>query len=65
VKYSTFASLVTTVFINHRNKASKSIESVIRTTDKLAKDVGLKNDLLHMAKYRIIFSFFNLEMKLI
>jgi len=60
VKSSTYASLVTIVFINinHRNKVSKSVESVIRTTNKLAKGIGLKNDLLHMAKYRIIFSFF-------
>lgn len=65
MKSLTYASLVTIVFINYKNKVSKSIESVMRTTDKLAKDVGLKNDLLHMAKYRIIFSFFNLEMKLI
>ena len=33
---------------------SKSIESVIRTTDKLCITFGMKNTLSHMTKYRII-----------
>jgi hypothetical protein len=59
VKSSTYASLVTIVFINHKDKVSKSIESVIRTTDRLAKEIGLKNDLSHMTKYRIISQLIN------
>ena len=59
MKSSTYASLVTVVFINHKNKVSKSIESVIRTTDKLAKQIGLDNELSHMTKYRIISQLIN------
>ena len=54
MKSSTYASLVTIIFIIHRNKMSRSIESVIRTTDKLCKDLKLKNNLSHMTKYRVI-----------
>ncbi|DAC71728.1 MAG TPA: hypothetical protein DSN98_08885 [Thermoplasmata archaeon] len=54
VKSSTYASLVTMVFIVHRDAISKSIESVIRSTDQLCLKLGLQNDLSHMTKYRII-----------
>ena len=54
MKSSTYASLVTLVFLKHRDKISRSIESVIRTTDKLCGDLGLENDISHMTKYRII-----------
>jgi len=54
MKPSTYASLVTIVFLTHRNALSKSIESAIRVTDSLCKQFGLTNDLSHMTKYRII-----------
>ena len=54
MKPSTYASLVTIVFLTHRNAVSKSIESAIRVTDSLCKQFGLVNDLSHMTKYRII-----------
>jgi hypothetical protein len=54
MKSSTYASLVTIVFLTHRDSVSKSIESAIRTTDKLCGQLKLSNDLSHMTKYRII-----------
>ena len=54
LKSSTYASIATIIFLKYRNKMSKSIESVIRTTDKLCKDLKLTNDLSHMTKYRVI-----------
>ena len=54
MKSSTYASIVTIIFLKHKNQISKSIDSAIRTTDKLCKDLKLKNDLSHMTKYRII-----------
>ena len=54
MKSSTYASLVTIVFLTHRNAVSKSIESVIRSTDQLCTKLGYKNDVSHMTKYRII-----------
>ena len=54
MKSSTYASLVTIIFLKHKNKMSRSIESAIRTTDKLCNDLKLKNNLSHMTKYRII-----------
>jgi hypothetical protein len=54
MKSSTYASLVTIVFLTHRNAISKSIESAIRSTDTLCAKLGNENDLSHMTKYRII-----------
>jgi len=54
MKPSTYASLVTLVFLTHQNEICKSIESAIRVTDSLCKQLGLPNDLSHMTKYRII-----------
>jgi hypothetical protein len=54
LKSSTYASLVTIVFLNHKNAMSKSIESAIRVTDGLCRQFGLVNNLSHMTKYRII-----------
>ena len=54
MKSSTYASLATIVFLKHKDKISKSIASVIRTTDKLCNQLGFQNDLSHMTKYRII-----------
>ncbi|MCK5258183.1 MAG: hypothetical protein KAJ69_01590, partial [Thermoplasmatales archaeon] len=54
MKSSTYASLVTIIFLKHKSKMSRSIESAIRTTDKFCKNLKLKNDLSHMTKYRII-----------
>ena len=38
---------------------SRSIESAIRTTDKLCRDLNIKNDLSHMTKYRVIANLLN------
>jgi len=54
LKSSTYASIVTIIFLKYKNKMSRSIESAIRTTDKLCNDLKLKNNLSHMTKYRII-----------
>jgi hypothetical protein len=54
MKSSTYASLVTILFIKHRNNVSRSIESVIRMTDQLGENLGLDNGLSHMTKYRIV-----------
>jgi hypothetical protein len=54
MKPSTYASLVTIVFLTHRDSISKSIESVIRSTDQLCKKLGYENELSHMTKYRVI-----------
>jgi hypothetical protein len=54
MKSSTYASLVTIIFLTHRNAISKSIESVIRSTDQLAKKLGYQTSVSHMTKYRII-----------
>ena len=54
MKPSTYASLVTIVFLTHQNAICKSIESAIRATDKFSTQLGLANDLSHMTKYRII-----------
>ena len=53
MKSSTYASVVTMVFLKHKDHVSKSIESVIRTTDLYCKRLKLNNDLSHMTKYRI------------
>ena len=53
MKSSTYASVVTMVFLKHKNHVSKSIESVIRTTDMYCKKLDLDNNLSHMTKYRI------------
>lgn len=54
MKSSTYSSLVTIVFLLHKDDISRSIESIIRTTDKLCSTLELENDLSHMTKYRII-----------
>jgi len=54
MKSSTYASLVTIIFLKHKNQTSKSIENVIKTTDDLCNQLGLDNDLSRMTKYRII-----------
>ncbi len=54
MKPSTYASLVTLVFLSHPDELCKSIESAIRVTDALCKEFALENDLSHMTKYRVI-----------
>ncbi|MEM0466907.1 MAG: hypothetical protein QXL17_03075 [Candidatus Thermoplasmatota archaeon] len=54
MKSSTYASLVTILFIKHSKNVSRSIESVIRMTDQLCKKMGVENTLSHMTKYRIV-----------
>ena len=54
MKSYTYASLATIVFIKHRSSISRSIESVIRSTDALAARLGLEDTLSHMTKYRIV-----------
>jgi hypothetical protein len=54
LKSSTYASLVTLIFVKYKNQIATSIDSVIRTTDKLCNELHLENDLSHMTKYRVI-----------
>ena len=54
LKSSTYASLVSIVFIKHKDKISTSIDGAIRAVDKFCKDLGLNCDISHMTKYRII-----------
>jgi hypothetical protein len=54
MKSSTYASLVSIVFIINKDKISTSIDGAIRAVDKLCNDLNLKCDLSHMTKYRII-----------
>ena len=53
MKSSTYSSIVTIIFLKHKKQISKSIASVIRSTDLLCTKLGLENDLSHMTKYRI------------
>lgn len=54
MKSTTYASLVTIVFVIHKNHIATSIDGALREVDKLCKELGLKCDLSHMTKYRII-----------
>ena len=54
MKSSTYASLVTIIFLKYKNQIATSIDSVIRTTDKLCEELDLEVNLSHMTKYRII-----------
>jgi len=54
LKSSTYASLISIVFIKHRDKISTSIDGAIRAVDNFCKDMGLECKLSHMTKYRII-----------
>ena len=54
MKSYTYASLVSLVFLKHKTSISRSIESVIRSTDDLAERLGHHPTLSHMTKYRII-----------
>ncbi len=54
MKSYTYASLVSLVFLKHKTSISRSIESVIRSTDALAERLGQHPTLSHMTKYRII-----------
>lgn len=54
MKPSTYASLVTIVFLIHKNSISKSIASVIRSTDQLCEILGYTTNIGRMTKYRIV-----------
>jgi len=54
MKSTTYSSLVTIVFVIHKNHIATSIDGALREVDSLCKDLGLKCDLSHMTKYRII-----------
>lgn len=54
LKPSTYASLVTIVFLLHKNSMSKSIASVIRSADQLCEVLGYVNNVSRMTKYRIV-----------
>jgi len=54
MKSTTYASLVTIVFVIHKNHIATSIDGALREVDALCKELGLKCDLSHMTKYRII-----------
>ncbi len=54
MKSSTYASLVSIVFIKHKNEISTSIDGAIRSIDALCKNLEMECDLSHMTKFRII-----------
>lgn len=54
MKPSMYAGLVTIVFLLHKNSQSKSIASVIRSTDQLCTHLGLPNTISRMTKYRVV-----------
>ena len=54
MKSTTYASLVTIVFTIHKDQIATSIDGALREVDSLCKDLGLKCDLSHMTKYRIV-----------
>jgi hypothetical protein len=54
MKSTTYASLITIVFTIHKNQIATSIDGALREVDELCKDLGLKCDLSHMTKYRIV-----------
>jgi hypothetical protein len=54
MKSSTYSSLVSIVFLIHRDEMSTSINGAIRSIDTLCKKLGIECDLSHMTKYRII-----------
>lgn len=54
MKSTTYASLVTIIFVIHKNHIATSIDGALREVDSLCKELGLTCDLSHMTKYRIV-----------
>ncbi len=54
MKSTTYASLVTIIFVVHRDHIATSIDGALREVDALCEELGLHCDLSHMTKYRII-----------
>lgn len=54
MKSTTYASLVTIIFVIHKDHIATSIDGALREVDQLCKELGLQCDLSHMTKYRII-----------
>jgi len=54
MKSTTYASLVTIIFVVHKDHIATSIDGALREVDQLCKELGLQCDLSHMTKYRII-----------
>jgi len=54
MKSTTYASLVTIVFVVHKDHIATSIDGALREVDTLCDELGLDCDLSHMTKYRII-----------
>ena len=54
MKSTTYASLVTIVFVIHKDQIATSIDGALREVDNLADELGLQCNLSHMTKYRII-----------
>jgi len=54
MKSTTYASLVTIVFVIHKDHIATSIDGALREVDTLCDELGLDCDLSHMTKYRII-----------
>jgi predicted transcriptional regulator len=54
MKSTTYASLITLIFILHKDQIATSIDGALREVDSLATKLGLQCDLSHMTKYRII-----------
>jgi len=54
MKSTTYASLVTIIFVVHRDHIATSIDGALREVDAFCEELGLTCDLSHMTKYRII-----------
>jgi len=54
MKSTTYASLVTIVFVIHKDHIATSIDGALREVDSLCDKLGLSCDLSHMTKYRIV-----------
>ncbi len=59
MKSTTYASLVTIIFVIHQDHIATSIDGALREVDAFCKELGLNCDLSHMTKYRIISDMLN------
>lgn len=59
MKSTTYASLVTIIFVVHKDHIATSIDGALREVDTLCDELGLDCDLSHMTKYRIISDMLN------
>jgi hypothetical protein len=54
MKSTTYASFATIVFVIHKDHIATSVDGALREVDTLVNSLGLRCDLSHMTKYRII-----------